>query len=54
MRARGLAKMNYPGQPAQSLLARAAPLLIRVRAYNHHMGNSGSVAKKDTATAHEY
>ena len=33
--ARELAYINDLGQPAQALLARAAPLLIRVRAYLH-------------------
>ena len=42
--------VNYPGQPARSLLACAAPLLILVRAKG---GWSGSVAK-DKAKAHDY
>ena len=46
--------MNYPGQPAQSLLARTAPLLILVHAYLHkERGWSGSVAK-NKLKAHEY
>ena len=42
VRVRWLASINYPGHPAQSLLACAAPLLILVRA-NLHQGKGDSL-----------